>query len=605
MNWSVLCCKERYSLWQISLLFFATLLLAFIFFFTFVADNSSIISYSDEEFADLDKNSNYAVVIDAGSSGSRVYLYVWPSHSGNPHELLKISPLRNFENQPYVKKITPGLSSLSETPERSYIYIKPLLDFAQEHIPSSKHKETPLFILATAGMRLLGRDKQLNIMKHLGITVNENSNFIFPENNLEIITGKQEGIYQWLAINYVLGKFTNHYTAYENGRPLLHKRPTTVGVMDMGGASMQIALEVADSVKNYPHVVEINLGCKEHDSEHTYRVYIMTYLGYGANEALSRMERQFLVSQNFNNSTGNSTIKGIDSTSKLENPCYPNGLEYESSLKIDIDKLTNVSPSIKSQLNQDQKIYFIGTGNWNKCYEAIAKFTEKRDSYVECDTVCPDDGIQLPSFKFERTKFYGMSEFWYSMNDVFQMGGHYNYNKFADASKAFCNESWKKTLEVHSSEHLEDMRMETQCFKSAWICAVLHEGYKFPKSYTKLTSSPSTINGEVVHWTLGAILYRTRYFPLRAIEMQMKNKSRRYSHHPTLSILSSQYMVLLCLLLVIVVICVYLRRLKQYVNPSRTLRRVPSALSVWLNDYKEDSTHLLGHNTLKSIFIQK
>ncbi|CAB4068384.1 ENTPD4 [Lepeophtheirus salmonis] len=481
MNWSVLCCKERYSLWQISLLFFATLLLAFIFFFTFVADNSSIISYSDEEFADLDKNSNYAVVIDAGSSGSRVYLYVWPSHSGNPHELLKISPLRNFENQPYVKKITPGLSSLSETPERSYIYIKPLLDFAQEHIPSSKHKETPLFILATAGMRLLGRDKQLNIMKHLGITVNENSNFIFPENNLEIITGKQEGIYQWLAINYVLGKFTNHYTAYENGRPLLHKRPTTVGVMDMGGASMQIALEVADSVKNYPHVVEINLGGSS------------------------------WFHKNFNNSTGNSTIKGIDSTSKLENPCYPNGLEYESSLKIDIDKLTN-----------------------------------ELEIGIKCDTVCPDDGIQLPSFKFERTKFYGMSEFWYSMNDVFQMGGHYNYNKFADASKAFCNESWKKTLEVHSSEHLEDMRMETQCFKSAWICAVLHEGYKFPKSYTKLTSSPSTINGEVVHWTLGAILYRTRYFPLRAIEMQMKNKSRRYSHHPTLSILSSQYMVLLC-----------------------------------------------------------
>ena len=62
-------------------------------------------------------------MIDAGSSGSRAYLYGWPSHSGDEHHLLKIRPIvskkkfdgnknENFKvtEGPLVKKVTPGLS---------------------------------------------------------------------------------------------------------------------------------------------------------------------------------------------------------------------------------------------------------------------------------------------------------------------------------------------------------------------------------------------------------------------------------------------------------------------------------------------------------------
>lgn len=34
-------------------------------------------------------------------------------------------------------------------------YMRPLLRFAAAHVPAQKHKETPLYILCTAGMRLL------------------------------------------------------------------------------------------------------------------------------------------------------------------------------------------------------------------------------------------------------------------------------------------------------------------------------------------------------------------------------------------------------------------------------------------------------------------
>jgi len=43
---------------------------------------------------------------------------------------------------------------------------------------------------------------------------------------------------------------------------------------------------------------------------------------------------------------------------------------------------------------------------------------------------------------------------------------------------------------------------------------VLHEGLNFPESGKKLTNV-QTINGAEVQWALGALIYRTRYLPLR------------------------------------------------------------------------------------------
>ena len=128
-------------------------------------------------------------------------------------------------------------------------YIQPLLDFASKHIPEERHKETPLYILATAGMRLLPKDAQETILKNLRTGITSQYAFAFPEANMEIISGRQEGIYQWLAINYVLGKF-DHYvdqnsaSSTEQADPISktthniedgaeHIRSETVGILDM------------------------------------------------------------------------------------------------------------------------------------------------------------------------------------------------------------------------------------------------------------------------------------------------------------------------------------------------------------------------------------
>lgn len=204
---------------------------------------------SDENNLANSKNSRYAVMIDAGSSGSRVHIYVWPPHSGDLRQLLQIRMLHDELGKDVMAKIVPGLSSCAANTSSGFSYIQPLLNFAAEHIPSEKHKETPLFILATAGMRLLPKETQEAILNNLRINIPLHFSFLFSSNHVQVITGKEEGIYSWIAINYLLGRFdhtmdTGPITSVDLGNGKITTRTRTIGMLEMGGASVQVAYEI-------------------------------------------------------------------------------------------------------------------------------------------------------------------------------------------------------------------------------------------------------------------------------------------------------------------------------------------------------------------------
>ncbi|XP_010794943.1 ectonucleoside triphosphate diphosphohydrolase 4-like [Notothenia coriiceps] len=136
---------------------------------------------------------NYGLVVDCGSSGSRVFVYCWPRHNGNPHELLDIQQMRDQHRKPVVMKIKPGISELAKTPEKASDYIYPLLSFAAQHIPKNKHQETPLYILCTAGMRILPESQQEALLEDLRTDIPVHFNFLFSDSHVEVISGKQEG----------------------------------------------------------------------------------------------------------------------------------------------------------------------------------------------------------------------------------------------------------------------------------------------------------------------------------------------------------------------------------------------------------------------------
>lgn len=87
----------------------------------------------------------YAVVIDAGSTGSRVSVFTFETAAGGRLELV---------NNVY-KALKPGLSSYAGEPASGAASLGPLLETAVAAVPVEHRGVTPLTVRATAGLRLL------------------------------------------------------------------------------------------------------------------------------------------------------------------------------------------------------------------------------------------------------------------------------------------------------------------------------------------------------------------------------------------------------------------------------------------------------------------
>ncbi|XP_053548515.1 ectonucleoside triphosphate diphosphohydrolase 7 isoform X2 [Bombina bombina] len=499
----------------------------------------------DLEATDIkDPKLNYGIVVDCGSSGSRVFVYFWPPHNGDPHDLLDIKQMRDRSSKPVVKKIRPGISTMALTPEKASDYMKPLLSFAASYIPKIKHKETPLYILCTAGMRVLPESQQSAILQDLVKDVPQEFDFIFSETHAEVISGKQEGVYAWISINFVLGRF-DHVEANQE-ETIIRKR--TVGILDMGGGSLQIAYEVPTTM-TFPSahyqeeaktvLAEFNLGCDLQHTDHVYRVYVKTFMGFGGNFARVRYEEML-----FNGTVAKNRVleeqTGTNSNSPLLDPCLPVGLT---------DKIRR----------QEQDLHVLGQGDWNKCGQLLEPLLLKSN-----DSQAYLNGVYQPPIDFSNSEFYGFSEFYYCTDDVLRMGGIYSSRKFSKAAKDFCSMSWttlKERFNNHLySPHADVHRLTYQCFKSAWMYKVLHDGFHFPYDYPNLKTAYLVYDKEV-QWTLGAMIYKTRFLPLRDI----RQESSRPAHWCCfrLSFVFNYYLFFACILVVLISIVLYILRLRR------------------------------------------
>uniref|UniRef100_A0A8C5K6H1 nucleoside-triphosphate phosphatase n=1 Tax=Jaculus jaculus TaxID=51337 RepID=A0A8C5K6H1_JACJA len=502
-------------------------------------------------------NVNYGVVVDCGSSGSRIFVYCWPRHNGNPHDLLDIRQMRDKNRKPVVMKIKPGISEFATSPEKVSDYISPLLSFAAEHVPRAKHKETPLYILCTAGMRV----SQANAL------TTKLNNVMFLDFALNC-----PGVYAWIGINFVLGRFEHieeddeavvevNIPGSESSEAIIRKR--TAGILDMGGVSTQIAYEVPQTVsfassqqeevaKNL--LAEFNLGCDVHQTEHAYRVYVATFLGFGGNAARQRYEdRIFASTVQKNRLLGKQT--GLTADAPYLDPCLP------------LD--------IKDEIQQNgQTLYLRGTGDFDLCRETLQPFMNKTN-----ETHTSLSGVYQPPIHFQNSEFYGFSEFYYCTEDVLRMGGDYSAAKFTKAAKDYCATKWSILRERFDrglyASHADLHRLKYQCFKSAWMFEVLHRGFSFPVTYRTLKTALQVYDKEV-QWTLGAILYRTRFLPLRDIQQEVFRAS--HAHWRGVSFVYNHYLFSGCFLVVLLAILLYLLRLR------RIHRRAPRGGPLWMEE---------------------
>ena len=548
--------------------------------------NILISNHFDDNLLELRDELQYAVMIDAGSSGSRVHIYVWPPHTGDTRQLLQIRMLHNQLGKDVYHHITPGLSSCASDPSSASQYIEPLLRFAAINIPKEKHRETPLFILATAGMRLLPTQTQTAILDDLRTDIPKNYSFLFPANHVEVITGKEEGIYSWIAVNYLMGRFdhtieTGPMTTIEFNDKRI-RRAQSISMLEMGGASVQIAFEVTSkghlerlqarhSKEALNNVIsEFNLGCNEHDSDHNYRLYVTTYLGLGANVARSSYVNA-LISSTIHSNIDNTSL--ASKQVKIYDPCLP----------LDSSETINISRRTKNNNGSTTFVYVLkGTGDFDACHAKLVKLLDPSQETSHCtvnsfNSSCPLTQLRQTEPPFESSEFYGFSEFWYTMEDMLRQGGPYRYEKFRGSASTLCATSFSVTQDRFKRKlypGADSNRLLYQCFKSVWITSLLHDGLRMPRSYTKYRSA-STVNNEQVQWTLGALLYRTRFFPLRVIEQQYSNSGVQYSvsklNGSRTSYLVNYMLFISCMAAVVVCIAIYLRHLHQMVNKSQLI----------------------------------
>ena len=159
-------------------------------------------------------------VVDAGSTGSRLHLFAYDlDTNNNPAKI----------NEILSKKIKPGLATLEPNQATINAYLNNLFTNVQE-------ENIPVYFYSTAGMRLLPDPKQRVFYQAIKQWFSTQAQWKLIDS--KTITGTEEGVYGWLAVNYQLG--TLNPTNDDNQKPL-------VSVMDMGGASVQVSFPVQNT----------------------------------------------------------------------------------------------------------------------------------------------------------------------------------------------------------------------------------------------------------------------------------------------------------------------------------------------------------------------
>ncbi|PHT33015.1 Apyrase [Capsicum baccatum] len=207
------------------------------------------------------ESEHYAVVFDAGSTGSRVHVFRFD-------EKLNLLPIGN--NVEFFMAINPGLSSYAEDPKAAANSLVPLLEGAEGAVPQELQSETPLELGATAGLRMLKGDAAEKILQAVRDLVENQSTFHSKDQWVTILDGTQEGSYMWVAMNYLLGNLGKNYTS-------------TTATIDLGGGSVQMAYAISDEqfvkapqdVDGKPYVHKKHLMSKD------YNLYVHSYLNYG------------------------------------------------------------------------------------------------------------------------------------------------------------------------------------------------------------------------------------------------------------------------------------------------------------------------------------
>jgi len=389
----------------------------------------------------------YVIVIDAGSSGSRIHVYPYVRGKGPLIELKR--------GEDFQKKLKPGLSSYTDPDDSEHPLqdatkgISGLLELAREQVPANLRSSTPVFLYATAGMRKVQVDHPSETEQCMEIVRDtiQASEFLFQRDWAQIITGIDEGLFGWVTANYLNQYLSGHEVDAQS-----------TGVLEMGGESVQLTFIPSESSMKFipkDKLRPLKLGNTE------FQVFTHSWMGVGMESVQNRHDGA---------NSGKTT------------PCYNKGLTRQGE-------------------NNLHGQSWDGEGDFDKCVEALTQFAQASE---ECSAVddammtCVLDGTMTPKIKYEQ--LYYIENFLYTGSDLnpSHNGADY-YKDITQKGKEFC--AMSKDEVVAKYPDMSEFDFMKTCFGLAWIHTLLDVGFGL-KDYSRFEVVREVEGGDI-DWAMG------------------------------------------------------------------------------------------------------
>ncbi|XP_077205497.1 ectonucleoside triphosphate diphosphohydrolase 1 isoform X2 [Paroedura picta] len=399
-----------------------------------------------------------------------MYVYQWPAEKENDTGIVKQIDICEVKGS--------GISSYANEPENAGMSLKQCMDKAKLVVPARKYKETPVYLGATAGMRLLRKQNKNIADKVLSEVTATLDSYPFNFQGARILSGGEEGAYGWITVNYLLGNFKE--SVWPRFLPRIYPSVETTGALDLGGASTQITfVPDQENIESQGNIVNFYLYGKN------YTVYTHSFLCYGKDQAL-RLK----------------LIKDVQGRAeeKYQDPCFNPG--YKRIMKVS-DLLTNpcVAGSVPS-LSFSQ-IEIEGTGQYENCQTSI----ERIFNLTHCPySKCSFNGIFLPPV---RGKFAAFSAFYYVMS--FLNATKTPMDQTVQKIKAFCSRPWDEVKAAYPK--VKEKYLSDYCFAAVYIMLLLGKGYHFTEDTWSSIQFRGKIGESDAGWTLGYMLNLTNMIP--------------------------------------------------------------------------------------------
>lgn len=421
----------------------------------------------------------YALMIDAGSTGSRIHVYRFNNCGSTPELEQEI-----FE-QTEKKTGGSGLSSYKDDADGAARSLDPLMDVAVKNVPDEYKSCTPVSVKATAGLRMVGAESSQKILE--AVRSRLESVYPFPvvsreKGGVEIMDGSDEGVYAWITTNYLLGKI---------GGP---DETPTAAVFDLGGGSTQIVFQptfekspaggMPQHLADGDHKYDLQFGGRQ------FELYQHSHLGYGLMAGRDAIHKAVVEAKLALSPKDLSWLRH-----PISNPCIGPGMERDVKLSFAADH----------PLGSDVTVKMAGPTEISapaQCRGLAEKILRKE---AECKLApCSFNGVHQPSLEktFAREDVYIFSYF-YDRTKPLGMPDSFTLDELHQLTSAVCGgpDTWKVFEGVEGA--LEELRDRPEwCLDLNFMLGLLHTGYDMPLS--REVKVAKKIKGNELGWCLGA-----------------------------------------------------------------------------------------------------